>query len=196
MNPREPRLLPREYVGVRRFVAVLLLPLLDPTSTHATGRMRSSSQFRIDVPETSAPYLLAVGSPPLRFQEFTPPPDLSIQRPATGVGSTPSAISTIEATVPDVIVAASSKPVTPSTPVETKIESKDTPLPPKKSGPAPILPDETRPQIRAEDFLPFFQVPGSQRGPAEVSVIVPVPPAAPAPASLTPSSATYTQTPR
>ena len=44
---------------------------------------------------------------------------------------------------------------------------------PSKPAPAAILPDDTRPVIRAEDFLPYFQVPGA----------------------LPPSSATYTQSP-
>jgi hypothetical protein len=58
------------------------------------------------------------------------------------------------------------------------------------------LPDDTRPTIRPEDFLPYFQIPGSARHPADVTLLVPVPSAAPAPASLTPSSATYTQSPK
>lgn len=58
-----------------------------------------------------------------------------------------------------------------------------TPSPvPAKPGPSAILPDDTRTQIRAEDFLPFFQAPGAR-------------PAA-APGTLPPSSATYTQTPK
>ena len=175
-------------------VAMLLLPLLDPIHACATGRMRSSSQSRTDWPEESAPYLLAVGAPPLRFQELPPPPDLSIVRPAV---APPSLLATpaSETSHQDVIVPVS-EPLAARAPAETKIETKETALPPKKPGPAPILPDETRPPIRAEDFLPFFEIPGSRRGPAEVSVSVPVPPSVPSGPPLTPSSATYTQTPR
>ena len=177
-----------------RCVAMLLLPMLDPIRLNATGRTRSSSQFRTDLPEESAPYLLAVGAPPLRFQELPPPPALSIVRPAV---APPSLLATpaSETSNRDVIVPAS-EPVAAPAPAETRNESKEIALPPKKPGPAPILPDETRPPIRAEDFLPFFEIPGSRRGPAETSVIVPVPSSVPSGPPLTPSSATYTQTPR
>jgi hypothetical protein len=47
------------------------------------------------------------------------------------------------------------------------------------------LPDDTRPKVRAEDFLPFFQFPGT--APAEVA------PPPPPPASLPLSTATYSQ---
>ena len=55
------------------------------------------------------------------------------------------------------------------------------PAPPISAKPIPpaILPDDTRPRVRAEDFLPYFRIPG-----------------VPVPAQLPPSSATYTQTPR
>jgi hypothetical protein len=63
--------------------------------------------------------------------------------------------------------------------------------------PAAILPDDTRPAVRPEDFLPFFQVPGAAKSAGEVNVIMPAnalttPPAAPLPRS----SATYTQSPK
>ena len=34
-------------------------------------------------------------------------------------------------------------------------------LVPAKPVPPAILPDDTRPHVRAEDFLPFFQIPGA-----------------------------------
>jgi hypothetical protein len=53
-----------------------------------------------------------------------------------------------------------------------------------------ILPDDTRPSSRAEDFLPFFQFPAGDG----VNVIVPASAAKPsAPGQLPVSSATYQQ---
>jgi hypothetical protein len=61
--------------------------------------------------------------------------------------------------------------------------------------PAAILPDDVRPAVRPEDFLPFFQFP-APGGTGNVRVIVPVAPTAPsAPGTQPPSSATYIQTP-
>ena len=65
---------------------------------------------------------------------------------------------------------------------------------PEKSAPSAILPDEVRPQVRPEDFLPFFQVPGSATQPGDVTLVMPVPRSVPTPPALPPSSATYTQT--
>ncbi len=59
--------------------------------------------------------------------------------------------------------------------------------------PPPILPDDTRPKVRAEDFLPFFQFPGSAAA-GDVTVVVPTTPGGvPAPATQPRSSATYRQ---
>jgi hypothetical protein len=59
--------------------------------------------------------------------------------------------------------------------------------------PPPILPDDTRPKVRAEDFLPFFQFPGSASANGDVTVVAPVPSSAPTAAPLPASSATYRQ---
>lgn len=59
--------------------------------------------------------------------------------------------------------------------------------------PTPILEDQLRPRVRAEDFLPYFQIPAEH--PGEASVIVPIPRGT-TPSPLPTSSATYTQSPR
>jgi hypothetical protein len=59
-----------------------------------------------------------------------------------------------------------------------------------------MIPDDARPTIRAEDFLPYFQIPGSAQQPSDVTLLVPAARSAPAPAAIPPSSATYTQTPK
>ena len=75
-------------------------------------------------------------------------------------------------------------------------EAHEPPAGPHRPAPAPILPDDIRPRIRPDDFLPFFQVPGSASRPGDVILTVPAPASAGQPAPLPPSSATYTQTPK
>ncbi len=127
-----------------------------------------------------------LGSPALRFVEAAPPPDL-VTRPPAAAPPQPAAET---AAKPDVI------PFTP--PVEANPASAaEAPKPSageeSVSGhvPAPILPDDLRPRVRAEDFLPYFEIPAAK--PGDPNVVVPVPRA---PALLPPSSATYTQTPK
>ncbi|HYD85797.1 MAG TPA: hypothetical protein VEA63_17135 [Opitutus sp.] len=154
----------------------------------------------------SKPYLVALGAPPLRFQEPAPPPHL-IHRP---LAVTPPPLEAeaeshdpADATEPEAqsnpstsntLPAATSLAVdtTTTTTTTTDFPSNETPAPTRT--PPPILPDELRPQARPEDFLPFFQIPVSH--PGDVNVVVPMPRAPAAPGTLPPSSATYIQTPR
>lgn len=64
------------------------------------------------------------------------------------------------------------------------VEQPQTPVEPVRR-PLPILPDDTRREIRPEDVLPFFQYPHSDAPP--VNVLLPAP--------VVPSSATYQQRP-
>ena len=135
------------------------------------------------------PYLLAIGAPALRFREAAEPRiNPSMHQPvgappqpnytANSVGAkapegrTPSASSLIP--LPSSGTPAGSKPAEPA-----------------QSGPAPvpILPDENRPKVRPEDFLPYFQFPGSGANPEDV-ISVPVPPE---PGKQPLSTATYRQ---
>jgi len=59
--------------------------------------------------------------------------------------------------------------------------------------PLPIIPDDVRPRVRPEDFLPYFRIPIVQ--PNDMNA-VPVPRSVSTGAPLPASSATYTQTPR
>jgi hypothetical protein len=83
----------------------------------------------------------------------------------------------------------SPNPATPSAPSSAPAAGAASP---EKRAPLSILPDEMRPQVRPEDFLPFFQIPGAHGNP-DVTVAVPVQaqPAQPPPQT---SSATYLQT--
>jgi hypothetical protein len=144
----------------------------------------------------SPPYLPIIGAPALRFQHPAPPPDL-VTHPVAAAPPIPK-LSPTEVAVAQNNAEAVAVPApdpdapTPDAPPAQPI----VPSPEPKRAIRPILPDDTRAPIRAEDFLPYFQIPGAARGPGEVSVILPAAISnAPAP-SLPPSSATYTQSPR
>ena len=132
------------------------------------------------------PYLQVAGVMPLRFAEAAPPPDLSTQLPA---GAPPKLISSSLPSEPPAEVK-TGKPVEqvaikPATaPVAPVTENTNPPEKANASSPLPILPDDTRPKVKAEDFLPFFQFPGNSTNDA---------PTPPAPGRQPPSSATYRQ---
>lgn len=197
MNHREPPHLP---VGVRQALhclALLLLPAMSPGGAQAPTRPRSSIPGGPHA-GIGLPYLPALGAMSLRFQEAAPPPDLST-RPAAAAPPTP-ALSPTETTVALANAAAASRPVAAPPPREAS-SAPATPAAepaPTPAKPVPgILPDDVRPAVKPEDFLPYFQLPGAAKAPGDVSVIVPAPRSAPAaPAAIPPSSAAYSQSPR
>jgi hypothetical protein len=149
----------------------------------------------------SRPYLAVASAPALRFEERTPPPDLSVRppagappQPAGAPGKTEPAGPTPPAPLAQPAVS------TPSLSPTESAAQPEIPPPSKDSGaavapsqpakpPASILPDDTRPKVRAEDFLPFFQFPGAPASPGDV-ILAPAPPV---PGQQPPSSATYRQ---
>ena len=203
MNHREPTHLPAGMRRALHCLSLLLLPALAPDGVHALPRSRppgSGPDLRNAEPN---PYLPKLGAPALRFQDATPPPDL-VTRPAAAAPPTP-ALTPTEASVA-LANAAAAHPAPASTSEPRTVTSPPAPAPdanpqppaaaPVKTPPA-ILPDNARPSVRPEDFLPYFQIPGSAQQPSDVTLLVPAAPAAPTPpATLPPSSATYTQTPR
>jgi hypothetical protein len=180
---------------------LLLLPAADPKNLRALPQPHSGSgQPAAPGEPAPLPYLPVLGAPALRFQLAPLLPDLST-RPASGAPPLP-ALSPIETTVAqaNLVAAHSTAPATPSAPQATGASAdnaKAAPVPapagPAKA-PAPIIPDESRPSVRPEDFLPYFEIPGAGQRPGTVNVIMPGPRGAPAPGALPPSSATYTQT--
>lgn len=201
MNHREP---PHLSAGARRALrslSLLLLPALTSEIAPALARQQTVAGQEQDAPRSaSLPYLTVVGAPALRFQRSTPPPDL-VTRPAAAAPPVPPLTPT-EATVALANAAAAQSaartarahdevPVT-----EIKVETPP-PAAPAKPTPKAILPDDARPAVRPEDFLPYFQVPGSARQTGEVNVVVPVPaPANNGSIPVAPSTATYTQSPK
>ena len=182
---------PPRTAGVCLVGTHLLLGLL-PCMTLAAPPLASEIHW----PSHSRPYLAVLGASPLRIQEIPPPPDLTVHPPAGAPPQpAPLAAKTSDVIPPSPEVAATADGTTPAaTPNQAS-------PPPTESTPAPaadarpskpvksILPDDTRPKVRAEDFLPFFQPPGANPNPNDVTVA----PTPPAPGIQPPSSATYRQ---
>lgn len=141
----------------------------------------------------SRPYLQVASAPPLRFTELAPPPDLTSHPPA-GAPPQPAAVS-LKETITETkteppSTPAPTVPAIATIPVPASLGGHETPVPEsdtskeKTAPPAAILPDDTRPKVKAEDFLPFFQFPSNSASDAL---------SAPAPGRQPPSSATYRQ---
>lgn len=195
MNHREPPLSPADTHGTR--LGLLLGLLLAGASTGSHAQIRLFSISVVMQTTEATPYLQATGAPPLRFQEAALPlhPAPAAPAPAATPAPTPTATTPAptEETAPAAVAITDPATTAPSFPVPPA--NPETSTAPAKT-PAPILPDDARPPIRAEDFLPYFQIPGSAKTPADVTLLVPVPKAPPAPGALPPSSATYTQSPK
>jgi len=131
--------------------------------------------------EASHPYLTAVGAPPLRFEEPVPfpspaapgasgsarepaPPKPPSSRPAPAAPAGPAAPGQKTLPEPANSTRAAGQPASPD------------------SAEPSIIPDDMRPRVRPEEFLPFFQLPGSS---------APSAPTPNPPATLPPSTATY-----
>lgn len=199
MNHREHQRGPKSGRRALQCLA-LLLSAFATENLPAAGRPRTGTGVPIG-PAGAGPtaYLPVLGAPTLRFAEVAPPPDL-VARPPAGAPPRP-ALTVTEASVAQANAAAAQSTTirtgTPPPPAPATPEASPSPGPahePEKPAPSAILPDEIRPQVRPEDFLPFFQVPGSATQPGDVTLVVPVPRSVPTPPALPPSSATYTQT--
>lgn len=201
MNHREPPHLAAATRRALHCLSLLLLPTLVPTGADALPRghlpQEGTGSQRAAKP---APYLPIVGASPLRFQEATPPPDL-VTRPPAAAPPRPALTPTENSVAIDNAAAAHSIS-NPPPDAEASSASVAKPTAPARETagsaktPPAILPDDSRPAVRPEDFLPYFQIPGAARNPGDVTLLVPAASAAPAPAPLPPSSATYTQTPK
>ena len=194
MNQREPTSAPKGVGQALPRLTLLLLPLLSGVCASAQPHFILQSALK-----QQTPYIVALGAPALRFQEPAPAAELAIRPPipnAPRPAATESSSSNLDPIPRQNQEMASTSPSLPSSsPSASTHETIEEPAvsAPTRT-PLPILADEMRPQARAEDFLPFFQIPAG--GANDVNVIVPVPRAPATPSSLPLSSATYTQTPR
>lgn len=173
-----------------RYAAVLLLPAFPPGSATSTARARTDGYGGAGVPDgiESPPYLPALkGAMALRFQAAPPVP---MPEPKPTPATTPAAAT------PEPAPAAR-----PAVAAETTTEpARKDPASPRTSSTygrleSGLVADDARAAVRPEDFLPYFQIPGSSRNPNDV-ILVPGAPSAPVPGAIPPSSATYTQTPK
>jgi hypothetical protein len=176
---------PPNTAGVCRVGLRLLLGLL-PFMVAASPQLNPDPRW----PTRSRPYLVVLGSSPLRIREASPPPDLSVHPPA---GAPPQPMAEAPGhpgAIPPQTEIPTSAEATPQT-IPSGTENPTVPAPEgKPTKPAKsILPDDTRAKVRAEDFLPFFQPPGANQNPNDVTVA----PTPPAPGIQPPSSATYRQ---
>ena len=185
-------------------LSLLLLPALAPDGVQALPRSRPPGSGPVLRNAEPIPYLPTAGAPPLRFQE-TPLPPEPVAPPA-------KTETTATLTSPEASVAAANAAAAQSTHVAAEPASEAAapandpaaaapapadPLPAATKTPPSILPDHARPVVRPEDFLPYFQIPGSAQNPRNVTLLVPAAPGTPpAPATLPPSSASYTQSPQ
>ena len=178
--------------GLHRTLRVLSLLLLQhalvPTGPEANARSRlpENPEGEPATDANSRPYLKVAGSLPLRFSAAPRPmTDFPIKVAAVSPPVQPiAAVSTEAPPLP--------MPLNPSS--ETNSISNDqtnAPAAPVSNRPAlSILPDNTQPSTRPEDFLPYFQFPTG----GNTTVVVPGSVARPPTSNSMPaSSATYEQ---
>jgi hypothetical protein len=191
MNQRETTSVPLGAVSA--LLCMALLPITGFARGCPLAGMQSAAML-----VQEHPYLASVGAPALRFAEAPPTPEI-LQRPSLSPAPV-AAASTSDVILPESLSntqqptgsAATNPPSTTNAKPSANAAAGEQPA--ALRTPPPIIPDEVRPRVRPEDFLPFFQIPVSQ--PGDVNVVVPAARSAPAPATIPTSSATYTQTPR
>jgi hypothetical protein len=164
--------------------AWLLFSLLLPAFASKVVSMQSpASPTQADAdtppyPQESRPYLRVITTPPLRFEDPAPPPDLSARPPSGGPPKLPEKDKSDRG--PDVLppkpIVPEARPMGSTAPtvqgqsgMASSVKLTDTQTdaqtvtPPPAPTPPPILPDDVPSQVKPEDFLPYFQYPGSGR---------------------------------
>ena len=182
--------------GLHRCIRVLSLLLLQqalaPNSTDAQARSRlpSNQEGLPSGDNESRPYLRIAGMLPIRIKAVPPPPDL-LSKPAAGAPPQPATASGAPGNQGPANHADEELTNKPAEFSPATTASNPTTPPEHAKNFPPILPDDSRPNTRPEDFLPFFQFPGPSR---DVNVVVPVNvPRPPEQPPQPPSSATYQQ---
>lgn len=134
----------------------------------------------------SSPYLVAFGAVAPRFAAPPPSPVAEVTADNAGVrpdldvvdGSEPTRANETEAIHEQLPGAAKPNETTP-------VASDEPPPPPR------IIPDDTRPRVRAEDILPYFRFPSAAASQSDAGSSLQSLPSLPMPSSIPPSSATY-----
>ncbi len=175
---------------VRMLSILLVQQALAPGICEANTRSRLPGNLGDSLPgrASSRPYLKITGALALRFSAVPPTPDYSPRTPAESASIPPVPAAGAPEAPATVAPAPPSRAPDPASvpPAESAINP---PAHPTETPPTAILPDDTRPTVRPEDFLPFFQFPAG-----DVTVVVPASATRPpSPGQLPPSSATYQQ---
>jgi len=201
--PLSTTTLVRLTAKLSRCLSLALLPALaSEARAAAVGQPQRKQNVRAAQPglvdkRGAVPYLAALAPLPLRFAR--PGPEPTDEPPAP-----PEPKPVAAAIIPDpndntrkpseekpeaITPPASPLPLQPDHPAEPVSEFSEPLLQP----PLPILPDDTKRELRAEDVIPFFIYPTAPAsGEARVNVIVPLTTTSqPQSNSLPPSSATY-----
>jgi hypothetical protein len=187
--------LPFVLKRVLRCISLLLLPALaaevgraNPVTRNLLGKDPIDGPGATSHRGEQVPYLTAVGPIGLRIEDAPSVPDFEVEPIATG----PAQLGGDASIAAQQASAIREKPeVIPSA---AQGDQKTAPAAADKKGAAPepevtpILPDDTRREVRPEDVIPFFQFPRSGAG-----ITTPVPPQPARPPTLPPSSATYNQ---
>lgn len=178
--------------GLHRTLRVLSLLLLQhalvPTGPEANARSRLPENPEGE-PATDAntrPYLKVAGSLPLRFSA-APPPLANLPVKVSAASPLVQPIAAVPTEAPPLPM-----PLNPGSETNTITnEQPISPTTPLSNRPTlSILPDNTQPSTRPEDFLPYFQFPTG----GSSTVVVPGSAARPpTPNSMPASSATYEQ---
>jgi hypothetical protein len=172
--------------GVGLFLALLLPALVVSGSRRDPLAPLAMVSDSLPYPLPSRPYLRVAPAPPLRFYKPLPPPESSVRPP----GGPPPRIPDSAPAKPDVIlpkpaavaaIPSASPTLTAGKPATT------TPSAPSAAPAAAILHDDVPSRASPEDFLPYFQYPGSDRRTRGTDA-----PASEAP-PLPRSTATYTE---
>ncbi|MBI3884627.1 MAG: hypothetical protein HY302_02695 [Opitutae bacterium] len=181
---------PVDYQRACRAIAIVLLPLLiadtAPRLKSATHRRLSPGQ---DYPEPGRddthPYLAVIGPAPLRFA----PEPVYLLPKAAPPAPPPPAVPEKETAIEAANKQAATKE--PESLAPAVIPTAPAPKPKTPSDALPLIPDDTRRQVRPEDILPFFSFPANG-SPSGVIIGTPLEPAPPR-EKLPLSSATYIQ---
>lgn len=179
-----------------RYLSLALLPALASEANAISQPQRKqtvrSAQLSGIKASGAMPYLAAMGPLPLRFAR--PGPEPTEEPPAS---PEPKVVVLPAENTPAKEPAKNSSTESPAPHIQPSEKPADVPpsiLPEHTAQPAlPILPDDTKRELRPEDVLPFFRYPTASPSSGEngVQVVVPFTPAQPQSHPLPPSSATY-----
>jgi hypothetical protein len=202
--PLSTKILIRLTAKLSRCLSLALLPALASEARAAVvGQPQRKQNVRAAQPglvdkRGAVPYLAALAPLPLRFSRPGPEPT---DEPPAPPEPKPVIVATAPADSDQPGKASEEKPAATLPAADTPAPQPDQPAEavsefsePLLQPPLPILPDDTKRELRAEDVIPFFIYPTAPvSGEARVNVIVPLNTSQPQSNPLPPSSATYQQ---